>query len=85
MIIPQIDQYAPIAFARKDAPPIVLITGDARLELPARYEENAHLAAILKQVGHAKTSLYQLQGFDHGAVYAPGCLLLLNWIKELEK
>ncbi|MCS4229240.1 alpha/beta hydrolase [Sphingobacterium sp. BIGb0165] len=85
MIIPQIDQYAPITFARKDAPPIVLITGDARLELPARYEENAHLTAILKQVGHAKTSLYQLQGFDHGAVYAPGCLLLLNWIKELEK
>lgn len=85
MIIPQIDQYAPISFARKDAPPIVLITGDARLELPARYEENAHLAAILKQMGHAKTSLYQLQGFDHGAVYAPGCMLLLNWIKELEK
>lgn len=85
MVIPQIDRYAPITFARKDAPPILLITGDARLELPARYEENAHLAAILKQIGHAKTSLYQLQGFDHGAVYAPGCLLLLNWIKELEK
>jgi hypothetical protein len=52
--------------------------------MAARFEENAHLAAILKQVGHTKTSLYQLQGFDHG-VYAPGCLLMLNWIKGLEK
>ncbi|MDM1294571.1 alpha/beta hydrolase [Sphingobacterium sp. N143] len=85
MVIPQIDQFAPISFARKDAPAIVLITGDAKLELPARYEENAHLAAILKQVGHPKTSLYELQGFDHGAVYAPGCLLMLKWIKEQEK
>lgn len=85
MAIPQMDQYAPISFARKDAPATVLITGDPQLELPARYEENAHLAAILKQVGHTKTSLYQLQGFDHGGVYAPGCLLMLKWIKELEK
>ncbi|MDR2273817.1 MAG: alpha/beta hydrolase [Sphingobacterium sp.] len=85
MAIPQIDQYAPLSFARKNAPPILLITGDAGLELPARYEENAHLAAILKQLGHTKTALYQLQGFDHGAVYAPGCLLMLKWIKEMEK
>ena len=85
MAIPQMDQYAPISFARKDAPAIVLITGDPQLELPARYEENAHLAAILKQVGHTKTSLYQLQGFDHGGGYAPGCLLMLKWIKEQEK
>ncbi|WET70063.1 alpha/beta hydrolase [Sphingobacterium sp.] len=85
MVIPQIDQFAPLSFARKDASPILLITGDQQLEMAARFEENAHLAAILKQVGHTKTSLYQLQGFDHGGVYAPGCLLMLNWIKGLEK
>lgn len=85
MAIPQIDQYAPLSFARNNAPAMLLMTGDPKLELPARYEENAHLAAILKQVGHPKTSLYQLQGFDHGGVYAPGCLLMLKWIKEMEK
>jgi len=85
MVIPQIDEYAPISHARKNAPPILLITGDERLELPARYEENAHLAAILKQTGHTNTVLYKLQGFDHGGVYAPGCLLMLEWIKEQEK
>ncbi len=85
MAIPQMDKFAPISFARKDAPPILLITGGQQLEMAARYEENAHLAAILKQVGHTKTSLYQLEGFDHGGVYAPGCLLMLNWIKSLDK
>ena len=85
MVIPQIDQFAPLSFVRKDAPPILLITGDQQLEMAARFEENAHLAAILKQVGHTKTSLYQLQGFDHGGVYAPACLLMLNWIRQIEK
>lgn len=83
--IPIIDQYAPISFARKDAPPILLITGDPKLELPARYEENAHLSAVLRNLKHPQTELLQLQGFDHGAVYAPGCLLLLRWIDKLDR
>lgn len=85
MEIPIIDQYAPLSFARKDAPPILLITGDPKLEIPARFEENAHLAAVLLSLKHPQTELFQLQGFDHGAVYAPGCLLLLKWIAALEK
>jgi len=85
MEIPIIDQYAPIHFARKDAPPTLLITGDARLELPARYEENAHLAKVLENLKHSKTELFQLQGFDHGAVYASGCLLLLRWMEKLDR
>lgn len=78
--IPYIDEFAPIAHARKDAPPILLITGDRAMELTARYEENAHLEAILKAVGHKDVKLYELEGFDHGTVCAPACLLMLNWI-----
>lgn len=85
MEIPIIDQYAPLTFARKDAPPVLLITGDPKLELPARYEENAHLAAVLENLKHPNIQLYQLQGFDHGGVYAPGCLLMLNWIEKQSK
>lgn len=81
--IPYMDEYAPITHARKDAPPILLITGDRDMELPARYEENAHLDAILRTVGHKDVKLYELQGFDHGNVYAPGCLLMLNWINKM--
>lgn len=82
--IPFIDSYAPISHARTDAPPILLITGDKNRELPARYEENAHLYAILKTIGHKDVELYELQGFGHGNVYSPACLLMINWIKNKE-
>lgn len=83
--IPYIDEYAPITHARKDAPPILLISGDKNMELSARYEENAHLDAILRAIGHKDVTLYELQGFDHGRVYAPACYLMLDWIKKHTK
>ena len=72
--IPVIDQYAPCNKARKDTPPFVLITGDRNLEMADRYEENALLASVLKNIGNKKVSLYELQGFDHGQVYVPGAV-----------
>ena len=79
--IPVIDQYAPCNKARKDTPPFVLITGDRNLEMADRYEENALLASVLKNIGNKKVSLYELQGFDHGQVYVPGCCLVANYIR----
>lgn len=83
--IPVIDEYAPINRVHKGLPPICLITGDRDLEMTARYEENAHLAAILKAQGNKSVWLYELQGFDHGGVAAPGCYLVVNMIKKWEK
>ena len=80
--IPVIDQYAPCNKARKDTPPFVLITGDRNLEMADRYEENALLASVLKNIGNQKVSLYELQGFDHGQVYVPGCCLVANYIRN---
>ena len=80
--IPVIDQYAPCSKARKDTPPFVLITGDRNLEMADRYEENALLASVLKNIGNKKVSLYELQGFDHGQVYVPGCCLVANYIRN---
>lgn len=81
--IPYIDPYAPIFHCRKNAPPLLLITGDKTRELPARYEENAHLKAIMHAVGHPNVELYELQGFDHGNVYKPACLLMLDWVNKI--
>ena len=80
--IPVIDQYAPCNKARKDTPPFVLITGDRNIEMADRYEENALLASVLKNIGNKKVSLYELQGFDHGQVYVPGCCLVANYIRN---
>ncbi len=83
--IPVIDEYAPANNARKDTPPILLIAGDKNLEMTARYEENALLYAVLKGLGNDKVSLYEMQGFDHGQVCAPGCLLMVDYIKKFGK
>lgn len=80
--IPVIDQFAPLSNARPGTPPIYLITGDRNQELAARYEENAHLYAVLRSIGNDKVYLHELQGFNHGSMCAPGCLFMVNYIKE---
>ena len=78
---PIIDELAPLYHVRKDAPPLVLITGDSELELLGRYEENAYLMRMMKISGHSKTKLYKLDGYDHGILEAAFPLL----IKDVKK
>ena len=82
--IPIIDEFAPVNKARKDTAPVVLITGDKNLEMADRYEENALLASVLKNIGNRKVSLYELQGFDHGQVLGPACYLIVNYILSFD-
>lgn len=82
---PTIDEYAPLFHVRKDAPPIVLITGDRNLELFGRYEENAYLARMLELVKHPSVKLLEEDGFDHVSMAKPGFPLLLKEIREISK
>ena len=82
---PLINELAPLYHVRKDAPPILLITGDREFELLGRYEENAYFWRMLKIVGHPDVTLYELQGYDHGGTADPGFLLLLKFIKRVVK
>ena len=79
--LPIIDQYAPLNNARKLGTKLVLITGDRHLEQMARYEENLYLKAVLEGVGNKEVPLYELEGFSHGGVAEPGCLLVSRWLK----
>ncbi|WP_210150758.1 alpha/beta hydrolase [Chryseobacterium scophthalmum] len=81
----RIDEMAPLHFIRKDAPPLLLITGDREKELLGRYEENAYMWRMMKLKGHPDTTLYELDGFDHGGMAHPAFPLLLNEIKRIEK
>jgi len=82
---PTIDQYAPLFHVRKDAPPIVLITGDRELELFGRYEENAYLARMLNLVKHPSVKLLEEEGFDHVSMAKPGFFILLKEVQDLTK
>ena len=82
---PTIDKYAPITFIRPDAAPMVVISGDRELELYGRYEEQAYFWRMLKLVGHKDVTLYEMQGFDHGAMARPAYHVLKQHIKRLTK
>lgn len=77
MDLPFIDEYAPVNNVRQDGAPLMLITGDRELEMLCRYEENECLLAILKHFRHP-AELYELDGFDHGNVVVPACILIRN-------
>lgn len=79
---PSIDEYAPLYYVRPDAPEMIIISGDREMELLGRYEETAYLWRMMKVNGHKKTYLYELDGFDHGAMVSPAFHILKNHIKR---
>ena len=82
---PIVDALAPLFHVRKDAPPLLLITGDRELELLGRYEENAYLWRMMKVTGHPDTQLMELDGYNHGQMAEPAHPLLLRFIQRIEK
>jgi len=79
---PIVDNLAPLYHVRPDAPPLLLITGDRELEMLGRYEENAYLMRMMKVIGHKKTKILELDGYNHGGMAQPAFPLLL---KEVQK
>ena len=80
---PVIDEYAPLYHVRADAPPMLLITGDREKEMLGRYEENAYLNRMMKMAGHQRTTLFELEGFDHGGMPEPAFPLLLKEVATI--
>ena len=80
--IPVIDEFAPITHAGRGGAPMVLITGDRDLEMLARWEENVHLQALLKNFNHDSV-LYELDGFNHVTVLAPAVTWIANDIRTM--
>ncbi len=76
---PLIDEYAPIWHAGPEVPPLLLITGDRDQDFPGRMEENLLLARTMKIAGHKDTTMYELQGYDHGTEEA-GHPLFMRWM-----
>lgn len=80
---PVIDDMAPLFHVRKDCPPLLLITGDRKLELLGRYEENAYLWRMMQVVGHPDTTLMELDGYNHGQMADPAHPLLLRFVRRI--
>ena len=77
-----VDDLAPLFHVRKDAPPLLLITGDREMEMLGRYEENAYLFRMMKVVGHTDTRLYEMDGYGHNML-APAFPLLIKEVRRI--
>lgn len=80
---PVIDGYAPLFHVRKDAPPLILITGGRDIELFGRYEENAYMWRMMKLTGHTETYLYEIDGHGHGSMAEPAYHILEYHVKKI--
>lgn len=78
-----VDEMAPLYHVRKDAPPLVLITGDRNLEMLGRYEENLYLWRMMQVAGHEQTSIYEIQGYNHGGMAQPAFPILLKTVRRI--
>ncbi len=82
-LTPYIDENAPLFHVRKDAPPYIIITGDAEQELFGRYEENLYMWRMMKLAGHPDVSIYKLDGYNHGDMAAPAHHILKSEISRI--
>lgn len=76
-----VDDLAPLNHVRKDAPPLLLTTGDRNMEMTGRYEENAYLWRMFKEAGHPDCKLRELEGFNHGNMVQPAALLMKTFVE----
>ena len=80
---PIIDDMAPLYHVRKDCSPLLLITGDRELEMLGRYEENAYMWRMMKVVDHPDTTIFELDGYNHGQMAEPAHPLLLRFVRRI--
>lgn len=81
---PFVNELAPLYHIRKDAPPILLITGDRELEMLGRYDENAYMDRMLTVLKHPDHRLIEIGGYGH-MMAEPAYPLLLKEIERILK
>lgn len=82
-LTPYVDDNAPLFYVRKDAPPYIIVTGDAGLELFGRYEENLYMWRMMKLAGHPDVGIYKLDGYNHGDMCHPAFHILRNEVGRI--
>ncbi|HEY9248986.1 MAG TPA: alpha/beta hydrolase [Rariglobus sp.] len=79
---PIIDDYAPLYWASKDLPPVLLVTGDRRIEYKNRVEENDLFATSLRNLGHTAVEFHEMGGLDHGSVRFGAWVMIPGFIQK---
>ncbi|MBT3380596.1 MAG: alpha/beta hydrolase fold domain-containing protein [Lentisphaerae bacterium] len=80
---PIVNELAPLSHLSPELPPILLVTGDPTLDIPARPAENAFMAASLKAMGHPHIECHHLSGHDHRGAFRSCDALVERFLGEL--
>ncbi|MDR2114879.1 MAG: alpha/beta hydrolase [Planctomycetaceae bacterium] len=65
---PVIDENAPLHYISKNSPPILMVLGDRKLDMPVRVQENEFMAASLRAMKHPRVEFYEIKGYDHAGI-----------------
>lgn len=79
---PLIDDLAPLFHVRKDAPPLLLLTGDRHREIMGRFEETAYFRRMLREAGHPAVEFHELPGRDHTDMAEASYPVLLEFVRR---
>lgn len=80
-----VDSLAPVAHASASAPPLLLVTGEDRLDMACRTVENAWMSEVMKQAGHSRTEFYPLAGFDHNSIMEGAMPHLCHFVERISR
>ena len=75
---PKIDEFAPLAFVRKDFPPLLLITGETGIELDCRPAENKLMRDLLVYNGNTTSSFFEMKSLTHSTIWT----CINPWIRD---
>lgn len=79
----ELDEYAPLLAARRDAPELILYVGDSDRDIPTRAEENFLMESTLRRLhGDNKVRCYTFPTCDHQTVTRISWLLVANRIMQ---
>ena len=66
--VTKVDEWAPLAYAARDLPPMLIQTGEPEVDILCRAEENRLLYASLRALGHPDLEHHAYAGRRHGTM-----------------
>lgn len=78
--LPKIDALSPLSLCANPMPPVFLVVGDRKLDIPCRAEENELMAASLKAIGKKRVCFREFPERNHVSVLGPAKVAMRDYI-----
>jgi acetyl esterase/lipase len=78
--LPKIDSLSPLSLCANPMPPVFLVVGDRKLDIPCRAEENELMAASLRAIGKKRVCFREFPERNHVSVLGPAKVAMRDYI-----